>query len=548
MRQLGGGMMLRLTVVEGAEAGRAYPSSATSAGIGSAADNEVQLDDQFVSRHHGRLLRVADGWVYRDLGSTNGSTIERAGKRIALDASNPESDLRPGDLLLLGRSVLRFELIEQPAAGQAEPTEAWPDHTLVASREIADLEASRKRQLSDLSALSEAYQLERQLGLLAEPEQMLDVILEAMLSAFPGATHAILLLIDKKTGRPRRQMARVRGEEGRAKEEIPVSMSVASRVLTEGRSLLFLDVPREFADSQSAAAAGISSSLCAPLWTGEETVGLVQVESRHGTARFSEGDLDRLSLFANRAALAIVASELHEAEETNRLLRDLSAMVTHDLKGPLTAITGFLDLLAAERLSDEQAEYVEVARASSKWLSVLIAGILDVAKMESSGVRPNLEPVALAEDIPAVLELIGYQIQEKRIALETALPDDLPTVLADREMVRRIVVNLVGNSVKFAPEQSTITVSARAAEKGDHVVVSVQDQGPGISKEHQARIFEKFVQVGKGRSAEKVSVGLGLAFCKMAVEAHGGRIWVESEPGHGACFSFSLPLGAAAGC
>jgi signal transduction histidine kinase len=548
MRQLGGGMMLRLTVVEGAEAGRAYPSSATSAGIGSAADNEVQLDDQFVSRHHGRLLRVADGWVYRDLGSTNGSTIERAGKRIALDASNPESDLRPGDLLLLGRSVLRFELIEQPAVGQAEPTEAWPDHTLVASREIADLEASRKRQLSDLSALSEAYQLERQLGLLAEPEQMLDVILEAMLSAFPGATHAILLLIDKKTGRPRRQMARVRGEEGRAKEEIPVSMSVASRVLTEGRSLLFLDVPREFADSQSAAAAGISSSLCAPLWTGEETVGLVQVESRHGTARFSEGDLDRLSLFANRAALAIVASELHEAEETNRLLRDLSAMVTHDLKGPLTAITGFLDLLAAERLSDEQAEYVEVARASSKWLSVLIAGILDVAKMESSGVRPNLEPVALAEDIPAVLELIGYQIQEKRIALETALPDDLPTVLADREMVRRIVVNLVGNSVKFAPEQSTITVSARAAEKGDHVVVSVQDQGPGISKEHQARIFEKFVQVGKGRSAEKVSVGLGLAFCKMAVEAHGGRIWVESEPGHGACFSFSLPLGAAAGC
>ena len=540
--------MLRLTVVEGAEAGRAYPSSATSVGIGNAADNEVQLDDHFISRHHGRILWVADGWVYRDLGSTNGSTIERAGNPIALDASHPESDLQPGDLLLLGKSVLRFELVEQLAVGQAAPTEAWPDHTLVASREIADLEASRKRQLSDLSALSEAYQLERQLSLSAEPEQMLDVILEAMLSAFPGATHAILLLIDKKTGRPRRQVARVRGEEGRAKEEVPVSMSVASRVLTEGRSLLFLDVPSEFADSQSAAAAGISSSLCAPLWTGEETVGLVQVESRHGTGRFSEGDLDRLSLFANRAALAIVASELHEAEETNRLLRDLSAMVTHDLKGPLTAITGFLDLLAAEQLPDEQAEYVEVARASSKWLSVLIAGILDVAKMESSGVQPNLEPVALAEEIPQALELIAYQIQEKSIALETALPDDLPTVLADREMVRRIVVNLVGNSVKFAPEQSTITVSARAAEKGDHLVVSVQDQGPGISEEHQARIFDKFVQVGKGRSAEKVSVGLGLAFCKMAVEAHGGRIWVESEPGQGARFSFSLPLGAAAGC
>lgn len=539
--------MLRLTVVEGAEAGRVYPSSATSVGLGSALDNEVRLDDHFVSRHHGRILRVADGWVYRDLGSTNGSTIERAGKRIALDASHPESDLQPGDLVLLGRSALEFEVIEGPVGGEAGPGEGWREHTLVASRELADLAASRERQLSDLSALHEAYQLERRLGLSAEPEEMLDVIMEAMLSAFPGATHAILLLVDRKTGRPRRQVARVRGEEGRAKEEIPVSMSVASRVLSEGRSLLFLDVPREFADSRSAAAAGIDSSLCAPLWTGEETVGLVQVESRRGTARFSERDLDRLSLFANRAALAIVASELHEAEERNRLLRDLSAMVTHDLKGPLTAITGFLDLLAGERLPDEQAEYVEVARASSKWLSVLIAGILDVAKMESSGVRPNFEPVTLAEEIPEALELIGYQIQEKRIGLETALPADLPVVSADREMLRRIVVNLVGNSVKFAPEESTIVVSAKVAEEGDQLVVSVQDEGPGIAVEHQARIFEKFVQVGKGRSAEKVSVGLGLAFCKLAVEAQGGRIWVESEPGHGACFSFSLPVGAAAG-
>jgi signal transduction histidine kinase len=114
-------------------------------------------------------------------------------------------------------------------------------------------------------------------------------------------------------------------------------------------------------------------------------------------------------------------------------------------------------------------------------------------------------------------------------------------------MLRRIVVNLVGNSVKFAPEESTIVVSAKVAEEGDQLVVSVQDEGPGIAVEHQARIFEKFVQVGKGRSAEKVSVGLGLAFCKLAVEAQGGRIWVESEPGHGACFSFSLPVGAAAG-
>jgi signal transduction histidine kinase len=279
------------------------------------------------------------------------------------------------------------------------------------------------------------------------------------------------------------------------------------------------------------------------LWTGEETVGLVQVESRGGRAAFSERDLDRLSLFANRAALAIVASELYEAEERNRLLRDLSAMITHDLKGPLTAIIGFLDILAGEPLSKDQTEYVGIARASSKWLTVLIAGILDVAKMESGGVDLKVSPLTLGDEIREAVKLIEYQIQEKRIALRLETPAGLPPVPADGEMFRRVVVNLVGNSVKFAPQDSALTVSAELDEDGEHVVVRVRDEGPGIAKEHHARIFDKFVQVGKGRSAEKVSVGLGLAFCKLAVEAHGGRIWVESEPGHGACFSFSLPVG-----
>jgi signal transduction histidine kinase len=519
-----------------------FPSSEASVGVGTAADNEVQLSDPFVSRHHGRFFRTASGWMYRDLGSTNGSAIDRAGQQIALDASRPEADLVPGDMIVLGRSVLLVELIA--------PDKESPSRTLVASRGLEDLAGSGERQLAELDGLAAAYQLERQLGLALGPEQMLDAILAAMLNAFPGATHAMLLLIDKKTGRPRRQVARVRGEEGRARDEIPVSMSVANRVLTEGKSLLFLDVASEFADSQSAAAAAISSSLCAPLWTGEETVGLVQVDSRQGKASppggrrasFTERDLDRLSLFANRAALAIVASELYDAEERNRLLRDLSAMITHDLKGPLTAIMGFLDILAQEPLTGDQAEYVEIALASSKWLTVLIAGILDVAKMEGGEVELHRRPLTLAGEIAEALQLIDYQIREKRITLETVAPPGLPEVCADGELFRRIVVNLVGNSVKFAPGDSTITVSAALGGDADRVVISVRDQGPGIPKEHQGRIFDKFVQVAKGRSAEKISVGLGLAFCKMAVEAHGGSIWVESEPGQGACFSFSLPV------
>lgn len=529
--------MLRLTVSEGMETGKTFVLSETSIGLGSAPDNEVQLGDAFVSRHHGRLSRVGNRWLYQDLGSTNGSTIERAGRRISLDREHPEAELEPGDLLLLGETRLRFEI--------AEAAETLPEHTVVASRSLEELAASRQRQLANLDDLVAAYRWERQLGLALGPEEMLDAVLEAVLEAFPAATHVILLLVDKQSGRPKRQVARVRGEEGRAEEEIPVSMSVATRVLQEGRSLLFLDVPAEFADSQSVARARISSSLCAPLWTGEESVGLIQVESRGGKASFSEGDLDRLSLLANRAALAIVASELCEAEQRNRLVRDLSAMITHDLKGPLTAIMGFLDLLAQEDLESHLREYVEIALASSRWLSILIAGILDVARMEAGGIELHRELLEVGEEIGQALTPISYQFQEKGVRLETTVPADLPRVPADREVFRRVVVNLVGNAVKFAPQGSKISVSAARDDVGNFIVVSVQDEGPGIAREHQTRIFEKFVQVAKGRSAERISVGLGLAFCKLAVEAHGGSIWVESEPGHGSRFSFSLPLGTA---
>jgi signal transduction histidine kinase len=115
--------------------------------------------------------------------------------------------------------------------------------------------------------------------------------------------------------------------------------------------------------------------------------------------------------------------------------------------------------------------------------------------------------------------------------------------MSNPELFRRILINLVGNSVQLAPGDTKLTVSAGLSPEGDAVVVSVEDEGPGIPEEYQGRIFDKFVQASsRERTHEKVSVGLGLAFCRLAVEAHGGRIWVESEPGQGARFSFSLPV------
>ena len=535
--------MLQLTVIEGPDKGKVLKSPADSVSLGSGSASDVRLSDSFVSRRHGEFARIGGTWTYADRGSTNGSAIEREGRRIEVDQSGPGVELRPGDLVLVGQSVLRFEAAEEPSGER--PAAKQPSHTVIATRTLADLQASRRRQSKSLEDLAAGYHLEKGISLAFEPEQMLDAILDALLVSFPTATHAIILLVDKASLQPKRQIAKVVGQPGRHQGDLPISMSVAGRVLREGRSMLFQDVAAEFEDSRSVVAAGLRSSLCAPLWTGEETVGLIQVESRGGKAEFTERDIDRLSLFANRAALAIVGCELTEAESRNRMMRDLSAMITHDLRGPLTGLLGFLDLLSQEELTDAQKLYVEYAFGSAKWLSMLVAGILDVAKMEDSEVRLGREPLDLAQEIREALALIDYQFVQKNIRLLTDVSADLPAVPANREFFRRIVVNLAGNAVDLSPSDTAVTVSARLSDDGKSAVVSVRDEGPGIPEEYQSRIFDKFFQAAsRQRSHEKVSVGLGLAFCKLAVEAHGGRIWVESTPSEGACFSFSLPLEA----
>ena len=530
--------MLRLTVVEGVDRDRVFEGETGMLTLGASPECEVQLSDQFVSKQHGQFFLTGDDWHYRDLGSTNGSVVEGEGSRTALPGQAQEVRLATGDRIVVGGSVLEFRLVASKAVAATEPT-------VVASRVLGDLNATMAQQLSSLENLSAAYQLEQEIGLAFEPERVLDVTLATMLRVFPAATHVMLLLVDKRTLQPKRQVAFMRGREGRLETELPVSTSVANRVLQEGRSLLFRDVAEEFKHSESVAAADIRSSMCAPLWTGEETVGLIEVESRGRKVAFTEQDLDRLTLFANRAALAIVGSELAVSEQRTQMMRDLSDMITHDLKGPLSSILGFLELLGEEQLTDDQREYLGFSFSAAKWLATLIGGILDVARMEAGEIKLAREDLDLGEEISQALSLIEYQFREKNIRLETAAPPDLPPVPADREIFRRIVINLVGNAVALSPEGSKISVSVAQSGTDEALVVSVQDEGPGIPKEYQTRIFDKFFQAGSRQSSHrKISVGLGLTFCKLAVEAHGGSIWVESEPGHGARFSFSLPLSA----
>ena len=148
--------------------------------------------------------------------------------------------------------------------------------------------------------------------------------------------------------------------------------------------------------------------------------------------------------------------------------------------------------------------------------------------------------VALEALLAEAIRTTRYLIDERRLQIVTELPTDLPELLVDRSMVARVLVNLIGNAVKFTPPGGAITVRARAEAPG-WIAVTVADTGEGIPAEYQSHIFEKFGQVASRQGGRSMSTGLGLTFCKLAVEAHGGQIGVESRPGEGARFTFTLP-------
>ena len=229
--------------------------------------------------------------------------------------------------------------------------------------------------------------------------------------------------------------------------------------------------------------------------------------------------------------------QLRQLEE----LRDnLVGMIVHDLRSPLTGMYGYVELLQtfeAENLSDKGSKYLQQVSDSTDTLIEMVSSLLDVSRMESGEMPLNPESCDLAAIAGDVVEKLGGLRGGRELSLES--PDAGATVTCDAELIRRTVQNLVGNSLKFTPADGSVRVRIEPA--GEHVRVAVIDTGPGIPAEYRDRIFEKFGQVELREHRQKRSTGLGLAFCKLAVEAHGGEIGVDSEVGKGSTFWFELP-------
>jgi signal transduction histidine kinase len=284
------------------------------------------------------------------------------------------------------------------------------------------------------------------------------------------------------------------------------------------------------------------SLLVVPLVSRGEILGIVTAAAPVGQV-FTRGDAALAAELARHGSLAIDNARLYlESQQALRAREEVLAIVSHDLRNPLNAITLATSLLqTSASISGEDREQLDITDLSAQRMRRLIEDLLDVTRLEG-GKRLPIEPAAVEVEplLSETYELFKAQAATSGISLQYEAAEKLPPVYADRHRILQVLSNLLGNAMKFTPSGGTIRFGAETRDSD--VLFTVSDSGPGIPQEHLGDIFNPYWQA---KRTERMGAGLGLPIAKGIVEAHGGRIWVESEPGKGTRFYFTLPVAEA---
>ncbi len=291
---------------------------------------------------------------------------------------------------------------------------------------------------------------------------------------------------------------------------------------------------------------GGTDVLYLPITTADRIAGVLEVSGRPGTGVFRTEDQQTLMTFVDQAALALQRARLsQEAAQASALAQSdelksaLLAAVSHDLRTPLASIkasaTSLLDK-SVEWDEETRQDFLEAIDEETDRLTLMVSNLLDLSRIEGGALRPQKDWYDIDELIVDVRARLAPRTRNHPLII--TVEPDLPLLRFDYVQIAQVLVNLIENAVKYTAHGTAIAVAAHQVPGA--VEVSVHDDGPGIPREHQLRLFDKFYRVAAATAAP--GVGIGLAISKGLVEAHGGTIWVESEPGNGTTFHFTLPL------
>ena len=249
------------------------------------------------------------------------------------------------------------------------------------------------------------------------------------------------------------------------------------------------------------------------------------------------------SLLKLKGATEALEASLKRLGELQKVRDDLMKMIVHDLKAPLTSILATLEMMRDGDFgpfNDSQARALSDAEGKAEDLLGLIEDLLEVSRIEEETITLQPEPIAPAALLAEIVYDWQLRFQQESASSTIDVSDDAPVFTADKALVKRVISNLVQNAVNHSPGPVRIDLAARADARG--ILLTVRDDGPGIPAEYQEIIFRKFEQVHAQHAPRVRSSGLGLTFCRLATEAHGGRIWVTSTEGEGSTFWIQLPI------
>ena len=466
--------------------------------------------------------------------------------------------------LLAQGSLIGFVSIDknQPAYFTAEHARRAQAFAQIAATAIenARLFDRERRALDELSAL--AGITEAGLSVLRLDDMLHELIRRVVKST--GAAAGMILLVEGDHLVTRAVVGLDPSVVGQVEK---VGQGFGGRIAATAQTLIIADAQTDpLADSPPIRQAGIQTMLGVPLKASGRVVGVAHIDFKAVRA-IEATEIARFEVMADRAARAIenaqlvkrisaYAEELErrvaertrdleralaKVQEADKLKSQLLSTVSHELRTPLASIKGYVTTLIdyRERLqAATQDEFLQIIDSEADRLRELVENLLDMTRIEAGVLRIHPEPTSLPLILERALTTLQPKLAERQVSVET--PESLPEVTIDPTRIQQVFSNLVDNAAKYSPPGSPIAIRVTCDDR--EAIVSVHDHGPGILPEHAERIFDRFYRVETAGIRSTGGIGLGLAISRGLIEAHGGQLWVESRPGEGSTFYFSIPI------